>query len=179
MVQNWRVKTPLDVSTFQIEADPDQNPEDLREEALLLQALEDDARAYVESRPWAPPIADLLLAFGVGGILGLFLVRFVHAVGDETERWVVVGDLPFMNFETDDARTPDVALRLYCAICEDWAGNVLAGADLSDSYPIPVEPTVEHANMLRGRVEFIQTELVPLAQRQVASRSAGNATKPH
>ena len=163
---------PIDISTFQIEADPDQNPEDLQEEILLLQELRDDARAYVESRPWAPPIAELLLAFGVGGILGLFLVRFAHAIQGDTERWIVVGDLPFMNFETDDARSPDVALRLYCALCQDWAEKVLTGESLADSYPIPVEPTKEHADMLLGRVEFIRDELVPIAARQVASRSA-------
>jgi hypothetical protein len=78
------------------------------------------------------------MAYGVGPIVGLFLVRFStpppSEIPDERERWVVVGDLPYMNFETEDAPTPDVALRLYCAICQDWADNVLACADLSDSY---------------------------------------------
>lgn len=68
-----------------------------------------------------------------------------------------------MHFETDDAPAPDVALRLYCAISQDWADNVMAGADLSDSYPIPVAPTREHAQMLLDRVEFIRRELIPLA----------------
>ncbi|HEX4712601.1 hypothetical protein [Phenylobacterium sp.] len=76
---------------------------------------------------------------------------------------MVVGDLPSMHFETDDPPTPDVALRLYCAIAQDWADNVLEGRDLSDSYPIPVAPTREHAEMLLGRIEFIRKELIPLA----------------
>lgn len=76
---------------------------------------------------------------------------------------MVVGDLPSMHFETDDPPTPDVALRLYCAIAQDWADNVLEGRDLSDSYQIPVAPTREHAEMLLGRIEFIRKELIPLA----------------
>ncbi|HTK35373.1 MAG TPA: hypothetical protein VL358_08830 [Caulobacteraceae bacterium] len=169
------MSAPIDISTFQLEADPDQNPEDFEEEITLLEDLRGDARAYVESRPWAPPVAELLLAFGVGGILGLFLVRFAHDINGETERWIVVGDLPWMNFETENAPTPDVALRLYCAICEDWAENILKGRSLTDSYPIPVDPTKEHADMLMGRVEFIRDKIVPLAASRTASKSISGA----
>jgi hypothetical protein len=35
---------------------------------------------------------------------------------------------------------------------------------LSDSYPIEVAPTAEHAKMLLSRVDFIRQKLVPLAQ---------------
>jgi hypothetical protein len=122
---------PIDISTFQLGVGAGQSPADLAEETLLLQALEDDARRYVLSRSWSSDVEDMLLAFGVGGILGLFLVRFKREIGGQIERWIVVGDLPFMNFETDIAPAPDIALRLYCAICQDWAENVLAGADLS------------------------------------------------
>ena len=83
---------------------------------------------------------------------------------EDRERWVVVGDVPPMHFETDDIRTPAVALQLYCAIAQDWADNVVAGRDLSDSYPIDAEPTLEHAEMLLSRIDFIRRELIPLAQ---------------
>jgi len=83
---------------------------------------------------------------------------------EDAERWVVVGNLPSMHFETDDTPTPALALRLYCAIAQDWADNVLAGRDLSDSYPIPVAPTRKHAEMLLGRVDFIRRVLIPRAR---------------
>jgi hypothetical protein len=54
-------------------------------------------------------------------------------------------------------------LQLYCAIAQDWADNVLAGRDLSESYPIDVQPTTEHARMLLDRIDFIRNELIPLA----------------
>jgi hypothetical protein len=135
------------------------------EEGPLLDLLAAEARTFVQSHPWAPPIQDLLLAYGVGGIIGLFLVRFTRALSGElegeTELWVVVGDLPSACFETDITPTPALALKLYCAICEDWANAVLTGRDLSESYPIGVAPTREHAEMLMGRIEFVREKLIP------------------
>lgn len=151
----------IDTSAFPVGQDIDYESED---EVADLKVLAAEAWAFVESYRWTPPIADLVLAFGVAPILGLYLMRFEPGgKPEDRERWVVVGNLPSMHFETDDSPTPNVALRLYCAIAQDWADNVMAGADLSDSYPIPVAPTREHAEMLLGRVEFIRKELIPLA----------------
>lgn len=152
----------VDTSGWPVGRDIDYESED---EVEAIQALRFAAQAYVDSCRWAMPIEDLMLAFGVGPILGLYLLRF--ALGgkpEDRERWVVVGDLPSMNFETDDTPTPALALQLYCAIAQDWADNVLEGRDLSDSYPIEVAPTPEHAEMLLGRVDFIRREITPLAQ---------------
>ena len=129
-----------------------------------LKTLTDDAWSFVRSYRWTPLIADLVLAFGIAPMIGLYLMRFEPGgKPEDAERWVVVGDLPSMHFETDDSPTPAIALRLYCAIAQDWADNVLAGRDLSDSYPIPVAPTKEHAEMLLSRVEFIRNKSIPLA----------------
>ncbi len=57
-----------------------------------------------------------------------------------------------------------MALDLYCAIAQDWADSVMEGGDLSGSYPIEAEPTKEHAAMLLSRVDFIRSELIPLAR---------------
>lgn len=134
------------------------------EEVEGLEALRARAWAFVDRDAHAP-ISEVVLAFGVAPILGLFLVRFDRPrKPEDTERWAVVGDLPPMHFETDDTPTPALALQLYCAIAQDWADNVLAGRDLSESYPIEVAPTAEHANMLLSRVDFIRTKFIPLAQ---------------
>ncbi len=157
---------PVDCSRFPVGEDIDY---DSPEERKGLEQLRDDARGFIESRPWSPPIAELLLAFGVSPILALFLVRHTEPIAQgeragDLESWVVVGDLPFMLFEPDEARTPARALELYCAIAQDWADRVLANDDLSESYPIPVAPTEEHAEMLLRRIDFIRKELIPLAQ---------------
>jgi hypothetical protein len=151
----------VDTSSFPTGRDIDYES---AEEVEELQALRDEAWRYLGTYRFSPPIADLVLAFGVGQVIGLFLVRFEPGgKPEDAERWVVVGNLPSMHFETDDTPTPALALRLYCAIAQDWADNVLAGRDLSESYPIPVPPTRQLAENLLGRVDFIRRELIPLA----------------
>jgi hypothetical protein len=154
---------PIDTSVFELDLTSGGDPE----EGPLLAAYATTARAHIESRPWAPPIKELLLAYGVGGILGLFLVQFTRELRGElegeTEMWIVVGDLPTIPFDTEVTPTPALALKLYCAICQDWADTVLTDGDLSDSYPIPVAATHEHAEMLLSRIEFVREKLMPIA----------------
>jgi len=153
----------LDTSTFQIFAKPD---DDVEEETVRLAALAQDARVFVQSHAWAPPIDDLLLAFGIGGVIGLYLVRFEHGVvsgegeGDR-EIWVVVGDLPSIYFEVEGSETPAAALETYCRIAQAWADAVLAGGDLSEEFPIPVAPTEAHARMLSSRLQTIREIFLP------------------
>jgi hypothetical protein len=158
-----KMTAPIDTSEFQLSAAPDDDPE----EGPLLEALAEKARGFVQSRPWTPPVQELLLAFGIGGILGLFLARFDRPLGgeleDETELWVVVGDLPSILFDTELTSTPALALKLYCSIAEDWAEAVLTGRDLMEVYPISAAPTPEHAEMLKGRLEFVREKLIPMA----------------
>jgi hypothetical protein len=152
----------VDTSSFPVGVDIDYESD---EERKRVQALTDEAFAFVRRYRWTPPIEKLVMAFAVAPIVGLYLMRFEPGGRPEDrERWVVVGDLPSMHFETDDTPTPALALQLYCAIAQDWADNVLAGRSLSESYPIPVQPTREHAEMLLSRVDFIRTELIPLAR---------------
>ena len=135
------------------------------EDTQFLQALAEQASNYVRSFRWCPPIEQLLLAFGVGGVLGLFLVRFERPIGgaDDRELWIVVGDLPSAYFVTDDAESPAEALETYCELMEDWADQVLSGAGVSGSFPVAAEPTTEHAEMLKSRLEFIREKLIPEA----------------
>lgn len=151
----------VDTSSFPTGENLDYESEgELRE----LDVLRAEAWRYLHTYSWDPPIADIVLAFGVAPILALFLARREPGTRPEdAERWVVVGDLPSMHFETDDTPTASLALQLYCAIAQDWADNVLAGRDLSESYPIPVAPTPELEENLLGRVDFIRTKLISLA----------------
>jgi hypothetical protein len=159
--------TLVDTSSFPV---GDLEYEDA-DELEKLAALEAEAKRFVDGDrvclPRHIPITELVLAFGLAPIIALFLVRFAPGgKPEDAERWVVVGDLPFMHFETDDTPTPALALELYCAIAQDWADNVMEGRDLSDSYPIPVEPTKEHAEKLLSRIDFIRQKFVPLADGQ-------------
>jgi len=75
-----------------------------------------------------------------------------------------VGDLPSIYFETEGSETRAAAFRTYCAIAEIWADAVLSGGDISECSPSPVEPTEEHARMLKSRIRTIREEFVPLVE---------------
>lgn len=152
---------PVDISDFPVGKNIDYEDE---EELPGLRDLEARAWSFARIVDWDPPIADMVLAFGLAPVIGVFLMRFAPGGRPwDAERWVVVGDLPSMHFETDDAPTPTLAIQLYCAIAQDWADSVLAGRDLSDSYPIPVDPTAEHAEMLLSRIDTLRRTFLPEA----------------
>lgn len=106
------------------------------EDVAYMAGLRADAWAFMNSWRWTPPIQDLVLAFGLGRVLGLFLVQFAPGgKPEDAERWVVVGDMPWMHFEADTFPTPELALGLFCDLAEDWATCVLEELDLSECYP--------------------------------------------
>ncbi|WP_300574806.1 hypothetical protein [Phenylobacterium sp.] len=161
---------PVDTSAFQLAGVPDP------EEDAQLAELEAEARDYVGTRPWAKPISEMLLAFGVSRILALFLVRFDEPISwegeEDAELWVIVGDLPPAYFATDDSPNPAEALETYCIFMEDWADRVLNGDDLEGAYPVAADPTEEHARMLKSRLEFIRQSVIPIVD---AGRNGASA----
>jgi hypothetical protein len=154
----------VDTSRFPVGRDIDYES---KAEIERLAALRHYAQSFLQSFRWTPPIAALTLAFGVAPIAALFLAHFERGIegqgNGDTEVWVVVGDLPSAYFVVEACPQPVEALEVYCELMEDWADNVIAGGDLSASYPVAVEPTIEHAHMLNGRIEFIREKLIPLA----------------
>jgi hypothetical protein len=72
--------------------------------------------------------------------------------------------MPSIYFETEGIETRAEALSVYCNIAEDWADHVIAGDGYSECYPIPVEPTLEHASMLKSRIATIRQEFIPLVE---------------
>jgi len=82
----------IETSRFPVGIDIDY---DSPEEVEALKALTAEAHAFVHSYRWTPPVETLTLAFGVGPMIGLFLMRFEPGgPPEDRERWVVVGDLP-------------------------------------------------------------------------------------
>jgi hypothetical protein len=133
------------------------------EEIQRLQTHAEEAATYIRSFRWCPPVEQLLLAYGVGGVLALFLIRFERPIGgfDDRELWVVVGDLPPAYFVTDEAPTPAEALEAYCELMQDWVNRVLSAGDTSECFPVAAEPTKERAETLESRLEFIREKLIP------------------
>ncbi len=140
---------------------PDVSGED-EEDTALLRELAKTAQNYIRSFSWRPPIKNMFLAFGVGGVVAVFLVEFpVKIHGTDGMLWVVVGDLPsaYLVVEPDDH--PADALERYCELMEQWVVAVRTSGDLRKVFPVSAEPTAEHARMLSTRVEMIRTTIIP------------------
>jgi hypothetical protein len=137
------------------------------EETALFKAAAQDAVTFLKSHGWCQDVIERYFCFGIGGVIELFLFR-VNRLGPNESvidewLWVIVGDIPFAYLVTDDAKSPDEALRAYCYVMQEWVTAVLSKNALSDVYPIAVEPTADNAAQLAVRIEFLLSEIVPLA----------------
>ncbi|HET8555027.1 MAG TPA: hypothetical protein VFL78_09395 [Rhodanobacteraceae bacterium] len=120
------------------------------------------AKDYLKSFSWCPPINNIYLAYGVGGIVAVFLVDFPWKIqGTDDELWVIIGDLPSAYLVVEPMDDEAHALERYCDLMDQWIAAVRNSDDLSGVFPVSVEPTVKHAEMLYNRIEFLRTEIIP------------------
>jgi hypothetical protein len=137
--------------------------EDL-EDVALLKDMAKEARQYLQSHDWCPPIRKLSLGYGVGGVVALFHAELAHAIdGTDDELWVAVGDLPSAYFVYEGNEDPGDALEQYCRLMEEWAMAVRRGSPVDECFPVDAPATVENAEALLSRIAFIRAELVPEA----------------
>lgn len=60
-----------------------------------LRALADEAHSFLTAFRWCRSVRESFLAFGVAGVIGVFLFRIEPATaGVDDTLWVVVGDVP-------------------------------------------------------------------------------------
>lgn len=138
-----------------ITGDDDEDTASLREMAI-------SAREYIASFSWCPPIKSMYLAYGVGGIVALFLAEFSRKIQETDDKlWIVVGDLPsaYLVVEPDDS--PTQTLERYSELMEEWIAAVRDGRSLRDVYPVSAEPTPENADLLERRIAFLLAEIIP------------------
>jgi len=89
----------------------EEDPDDV----ALLKDMAKEARQYLQSHDWCPPIRKLSLGYGVGGVVALFHAELAHAIdGTDDELWVAVGDLPSAYFVYEGNEDPGDALEQYC-----------------------------------------------------------------
>jgi hypothetical protein len=136
--------------------------EDVEETALLRQMLA-EARTYIGSFHWCPPISEEYLGFGIGDVIALFLFRFFKPIGETDDwLWVVVGDLPSAYFVIDDTPNARLAAEVYCRLMQEWIIAVTNKAPLKDVFPVRAEATIEMAQKLQSRIDFIRGKIIPM-----------------
>ena len=125
--------------------------------------LLNEARVYLSSFSWCKEIKSGLLARSFGYILCVFLFEIepVEGSGADDKLWVIVGDIPPAFLDTIEYETPHDALDFYCFLLGEWVDHVRKGESVDDCYPVNVEPTLEHAEMLDIRIQLIRSEFLP------------------
>lgn len=129
-------------------------------DAELIQ-LGERAEKFLNGFRWCRKIVRAHFAYGVEGIVGVFLFRIEPAKeGVDDTLWVVVGDLPSAYLVCDGAPNWRDALEGYVEEMRRWVDAIRAGESLDNIIPVSAEPTAQHADMLAGRLDFIERYLI-------------------
>lgn len=133
-----------------------------------LQRLAKQAANYLLSHSWCASIEQLLLAEAWEGILGVFLANIEPLANADPKLWVIVGDIPPIYLDTSSCRTPTEALETYVTLFREWVTAVRAKQPTEDLVPVthanstrPLEPSLENAEDLATRLDFIKARLLP------------------
>ena len=132
------------------------------EELKCILELQTKAENYLQSFNWCKSIKNNWYdkEYCIYNQIGVFLFEIEPASPEVDDFiWIIAGDLPSVYLDKS-VKTASEALEVYCELMDDWVGNVKNGKSLSDSYPIPVEPTNKNADLLVARVSFIKEELL-------------------
>ena len=152
---------PIDVSQMKtFEAIKGEDAKDTR----LLKEMMIEANSFLSSHEWCDHVDSLYFAYGVGGIIAIFLAQ-ITPYSSEVDKclWVIVGDIPAAYIVADDNPTVADALDAYCLEMDTWVKAVNEGESVDDLIPVNVSPTPEYAEQLRGRLEYIRSNILPLA----------------
>src|ERR1700738_1135963 len=99
---------PIDVSKMKpLDSMEGEDAEDTK----LLKEMATKARQFVSSHEWCERVDGLYLAYGVGGVIAVFLTQITPRSDDVDEWfWVIVGDVPSAYITADGNPTAADAL---------------------------------------------------------------------
>ena len=122
----------------------------------------EEAKRYLNSFSWCREITSGSLVRSFGYILCIFLFEIepTKDSGADDKLWVIVGDLPYAYLDIIEYKTPYDALDFYCHLMEEWIDHVKTGKFLEEYYPVNIQPTLEHANMLDTRIQLIKHDFL-------------------
>jgi hypothetical protein len=128
----------------------------------LLRDLATEAHTFICSQGWCEQIDHQYLAYGIGGVVAVFLF-LITPRSEEIDKclWVIVGDLPPAYIVVEDNPTAHDALDAYCSEMETWIEAVDRGESIEDLIPVNAAATPESARQLEGRLVFLRQKVLP------------------
>lgn len=119
------------------------------------------AHTYIDSFPWCESIRQDYVGMFFSGIVSVFLFNINPArPGVDDWMWVVVGDIPSAYIACENARNPAEALDAYIGAMAEWAAAARAGDDVKHLIPVNVPPSIESAERLQRRLDFLDSEIL-------------------
>ncbi len=126
-----------------------------------IRALAGSAVSFLERQSWCAKVVSGQVAFAVPEVLGIFLLQLEPSKPNvDRSLWVVVGDLPPAYLVCDDAPDWRQALARYSEEMSRWVRAVKTGASLDQVIPVNAAATLENAESLERRLEFIVREIL-------------------
>jgi len=137
---------------------------DSADDTNLLREMATEASQFICAKEWCESVDRQYLAYGVGGVVAVFLFRITPRFEDvDNWLWVIVGDLPPAYIVVEDNPTAADALDAYCSLMEEWVEAVQEGQSVEELIPVNAPATSENAEQLGRRIKFLRTEILPLA----------------
>jgi hypothetical protein len=120
------------------------------------------AREFLASQPWCSAVHNVTPVFVVADVLGVFRCTLIPSRPDaDVMVWVIVGDLPAAYIVHEPGDSWQDALIGYVTEMRRWVDAVKAGnPPAADIIPVNAPPTLETAEMLTSRLDFIQSRLL-------------------
>ncbi|ESY25571.1 hypothetical protein X750_04325 [Mesorhizobium sp. LNJC394B00] len=130
-----------------------------------LDAARIEARQYLEFYTWVLSIKGEYFGYGAEGIIYIFLFEIEPRPDVNQWIWVIVGDVPPTYIPADDARTPFEVLDGYIGALEDWVEAARQGKSVAKLIPVNVDANPANAEMLAGRLKFLDEKILPELKR--------------
>jgi hypothetical protein len=136
---------------------------DTKKDTRLLREMADEACEYLLSFKWCKRVHRSWFGWGVGGVCAVFFFEIAPS-SKKVDKWlwVVVGDLPPAYLVVDESPSPLAALRNYVDLMQEWVDTVKKGGQVDDCIPVNAPATIEYADLLQRRLDFIRSEFLPL-----------------
>ena len=143
---------------------------DSAEDTALLRGMATEVEEFLSGNHWCKGIDESYLAYGIGGVIAVFLFKIVPSSPDIDKcLWVIVGDLPSAYIVTEDSPTAADAIEAYCSEMDAWVEAVETGESVEELIPVNAPSTPDFASQLKGRLEFLRDKVVPLSRKTFAS----------
>ncbi len=136
------------------------------EDAEALRGLAAEVRSYLESHHWCEKVERVYFVDGFRYAAVFYAEIIPHAPADSA-MFVIVGDIPPLYIDLESCSSASEALEAYIDLMLQICDAFDSGADLSKLPPLQerlswryLEPDRELIDMLRGRMEFFQKNLL-------------------